>query len=108
MIRDLYVVPEPLVGLDAGKLDRFKLQDLDMARYGAFTAYEVVDKMGFKSADVALPIDWCRDFQETVGEWPVGHMVWSYDGNTFIGEPAAITREGEAYLKIYKYIKEKK
>lgn len=108
MISDMYVVPEALLRKpEQLPLEGLRLENLELARYANNTVYALIEKFGLESADVALPIDWCRDFQETVGEWPVGHMVWSYDGNTF-GEPVAITREGEAYLKIYKFIKEKK
>lgn len=75
-------------------------------KYCDQTITEVAKDHGLKNFDVALPIDWVKDFQQETGFNPVGHFVFNYD-NTSFGIPFPVTIEGQIAYKIYKHIKEK-
>jgi len=67
------------------------------------TMSELAKLQGLKTFDVALPIDWVREFEEKTGFNPVGHFVMSYDENAF-GFPLALTREGIVAAQIYNHL----
>lgn len=50
--------------------------------------------------DTALPYAWCERIYQRTGEWPHGHVVWSYvHGSPNFGEPIAITATGEHLIR---------
>lgn len=71
------------------------------------TVSELASEQGYKSFDVALPIDMVRDIQKRTGQSVTGHCVMSYDNNTF-GEIVGITDKGKLCMSIYNHIMENK
>lgn len=68
------------------------------------TLSELAKSQELENFDVAIPIDWVREFEELTGFNPVGHIVMDYSGNSY-GEEKAITREGQVALDIFHHIK---
>jgi len=52
---------------------------------------------GIKVFDTAIPQGWAEFVHDTLGQWPQGHIVWSYDGNSY-GLPAAVDKQGDELL----------
>lgn len=106
--RTIYAVPEYLVskyipehlGKNVPKVNWVDAYGYATDRPGVSELAHLLD---IKVFDIALPIDWVRDFQGRTGFNPVGHFVWSYDENSF-GLAKAITREGIVALGIYTHM----
>jgi hypothetical protein len=62
------------------------------------TCDEAAKQRGYRVYDCALPQQWV-DEQVKAGFDPRAHFVWCYDVCRFFGEPAAITEEGDTYVK---------
>ena len=65
------------------------------------TVDERCRELGLQVYDTAIPQPWADDVRDTTGIYPVGHVVWCYDGGSLCGYPVALTPEGQKALGNY-------
>lgn len=72
--------------------------------YNFFSKFHTIDGaaelIGYKSYDTAVPQDWADTVRNLTGIYPVGHVVWCYDGKTMLGNPAPVTSVGFELMKV--------
>lgn len=68
------------------------------------TKFDVVQSLGIKNTvDYALPQGWVDHMTDFLGESPVPHFVWVYDGESG-GRPLPITPTGEVLLRVANHL----
>ena len=81
-----------------------KMVPLMHAESEGVTKKDVIESLGIKGTyDTALPQEWVDRMHLIIGESPIPHFVWLYDG-TVGGRPFPITSDGEVMLRISNYV----
>ncbi len=107
-MKTMYAVPELVVKKYVPH--RFhehieKMQPNSAYRYvGGVSVSDLAKAEEVKHFDVALPIEWVREFQEVTGFNPVGHFVYDYSDNTY-GFPKPVTIDGIIAMRIFVHIR---